>query len=398
MKILIAHNAYQYRGGEDVVVDAEIAMLRERGHQVSTYRRHNDELRGHPASAVASTIWSRRTAHDVHELCQRIQPDVIHVHNTFPLISPSLYWSAFRKKIPVVQTLHNFRILCPQAMLLRDGRVCEDCVGKIPWRAITRKCYRASAAKSALLSGMLIAHDTLGTYRQKITRYIVLSDFCRQKFIEGGLPAQRLRVKPNFTVTDSAPTGRPRSGGLYIGRLAPEKGIQVLIQALALLPALSLAASSQIRMLAAGSGPLEAEVSAAFGSNYLGYLDRGQVSQRTAQACYVVVPSTCYEAFGMVVVEAFASGTPVIASRHGSLAELVQDGVTGMLVEPGNVSALAAAIFWAETHPLEMARMGRAARAQYERLYTPEQNYRILMDIYQDAIVAAQESHHAAYA
>src|SRR5690606_1003117 len=146
MRILIAHNAYQHRGGEDMVVEAEAALLREHGHEVAVYSQHNDALkRMSRAAAAVSAIWSARSAHDVADECDRFRPDVVHVHNTFPLISPSLYWSAARKRVPVVQTLHNFRLLCPQAIFLRDGRICEDCIGKLPWRSVTRKCYRDSA-------------------------------------------------------------------------------------------------------------------------------------------------------------------------------------------------------------------------------------------------------------
>jgi glycosyltransferase involved in cell wall biosynthesis len=390
MKILIAHNAYQQRGGEDVVVDAEVSLLRERGHEVTTYRRHNDELLDHPGTAVTSAIWSRRTAQEMEQVCALQKPDVIHVHNTFPLISPSLYWTAARLRIAVVQTLHNFRMMCPQAMFLREGKVCEDCIGKIPWRAVTRKCYRDSATQSAVLSGMLIAHDTLGTFREKVTRYIALNNFCRNKFIQGGLPPDRLRIKPHFVVSDRAPAWwQTRHGGLYVGRLAPEKGIDILIKAVRQLP-------RSVRVLVAGKGPLEQEAIDAFGADYLGYRSKEQIAELMSQCSYVVVPSTCYETFGLVAIEAFAMGTPVIASRHGSLGELVCDGVTGLLVDPGDPEALAERLRWADSHPAEMKRMGHAARAEYERLYTPARNYTMLMDIYQDAIAATQEARNAA--
>lgn len=390
MKILIAHNAYQQRGGEDVVVDAETALLREHGHIVTTYRRHNDELMAHPGSALTSAIWSRRTAAEMEQLCGQDMPDVIHVHNTFPLISPSLYWIAARHKIAVVQTLHNFRMLCPQAMFLRQGKVCEDCMGKIPWRAVTRKCYRASAAQSAVLSGMLIAHGTLGTFREKVTRYIALNNFCRDKFIKGGLPPERLRIKPHFVAAKAAPAWwQARHGGLFVGRLAPEKGIDTLIRAVQQLP-------RSIRVLVVGKGPLEKDVIEAFGDDYLGYRNAQEVAMLMSRSAYVVIPSTCFETFGMVGIEAFATGTPVIASRHGSLGELICDGETGLLVDPGDPVALAERLRWADSHPAEMKRMGHAARAEYERLYTPHHNYTMLMDIYRDAIEATQEARNAA--
>lgn len=389
MKILIAHNAYQQRGGEDAVVDAEISLLRAHGHEVALYQRHNNELEWTSRSAAAvSAIWAKRSADDIKDLCESFHPDVIHVHNTVPLISPSLYWVASRRNVPVVQTLHNFRLLCPQAMLLRDGKVCEDCVGKVPWRAISHKCYRDSTLQTVVLSGMLATHRALGTYRGKVTRYIALNTFCRDKFIKGGLPADLIRIKPNFVVADRIPAWDNRQGGLFVGRLSHEKGLDVLIDAAAKLR------TDSVRII--GQGPLEKKVEQAFGANYLGPKAPAEVLSRLHGAQFLVAPSTCYETFGLVAIEAFACGTPVIASRHGGLGELVKDGVTGLLVNPGDASDLAEKIAWAQSHPGEMLRMGRAARYEYEKKYTASHNYKMLINIYQDAIDAEKGVRHAA--
>lgn len=379
MKILIAHNAYQQSGGEDAVVNAEIALLRRYGHDVEVYRRHNDELKSMPkAVAATSTIWSLRAASELERLCEMFEPDLIHAHNTFPLISPSFSWMAERKNIPVVQTLHNFRLLCPQATFLRNGQVCEDCLGKLPWRAVTRKCYRDSSLQSAVAVGMLAIHRGIGTYRDHITHYIALNAFCRNKFIEGGLPADRIRIKPNFVASSAAPVWENRQGSVFIGRLSPEKGLVVLIDAMRKLH------SSSIQVV--GSGPLENLVRQAFRSNYLGFRSHAQVLELLHTVQFLIAPSTCYETFGLALVEAFACGTPVIASRHGAFAELVKDGVTGLLFNPGDASDLAEKIAWAESHPEKMLKMGQAARAEYEAKYTPQRNYKMLIGIYEDAI------------
>lgn len=379
MKILIAHNAYQHRGGEDAVVEAEISLLQEHGHDIQTYRQHNDALKDMPrAAAAVSTIWSQRSATDIDALCRQFRPDVIHVHNTFPLISPSLYWAAYRRGVPVVQTLHNFRLLCPQAIFMRDGKTCEDCIGRLPWRAVTRKCYRASATQSAVIAGMLAVHRAAGTYRHRVTRYIALNRFARDKYIQGGLPAERLRIKPNFAPSTGQPSWDERRGGLYVGRLSAEKGIDVLAGAMWSVPGV------QIGVI--GSGPLEPLASQAFGSGYLGYLPLDDIMARMGRAQFLVLPSTCYENSPRTIVEAFSCGLPVIASRLGALADIVQDGATGLLFNPGDPKDLAAKIAWATAHPEEMTRMGRAARAEYDARYTPERNYEMLIDIYEEAI------------
>lgn len=383
MRILIAHNAYQQRGGEDMVVDAEIALLREHGHTVEIYRRHNDDLNGMPrVQAAAATLWSQRSARDIGQLCRAFVPDVIHVHNTFPLISPSLYWTAARHGIPVVQTLHNFRLLCPQAIFLREGRICEDCVGKTPWRAIGRKCYRESALQSAVLTGMLATHRALGTYRNQVTRYIALNRFARDKYVQGGLPAERFRIKPNFITAPQRLPQDERAGGLYVGRLSDEKGIDVLNAAARLLP------RHGVEVI--GAGPLEAAVRETFGDAWLGPRPLADILDRMTRARFLVLPSICYENAPRTIVEAFSRGLPVLASRLGALADIVEDGKTGLLFTPGDARDLAAKVAWAHAHPDEMARMGRAAREEYERHYTPQRNHELLIDIYEDAIAALQ--------
>lgn len=389
MKILIAHNGYQHRGGEDAVVDAEIALLRAYGHAVELYRRHNDELH-HMSRAVAavSTIWSQRSASEVENACEIFRPDLIHVHNTFPLISPSLYWVAARKEIPVVQTLHNFRLLCPQAIFLREGKVCEDCLGRFPWRAVTRKCYRDSAIQSAVTASMLCAHRISGAYREKVTRYIALNTFCRDKFIEGGMCAELFRIKPNFVASGARPDWNARRGGLFVGRLSAEKGLEILMQAVKIL--------STARIEIIGNGPLEVLTAESFGEQYLGFRSLDYIMDRMRSALFLIVSSICYENSPRTIIEAFSCGLPVIASRLGALVDIIEDGVTGLLFNPSDATDLAAKISWAESHPDEMLRMGLAARSEYEAKYTPERNYQILIEIYEDAIAAAHGGRHVA--
>ncbi|MDB5765186.1 MAG: glycosyltransferase, partial [Herminiimonas sp.] len=310
-------------------MNSEIALLRSYGHEVELYRRHNDELnRISPGIAAAATIWSKQSADELSAKIDVFQPDLIHVHNTFPLISPSAYWIAARKKIPVVQTLHNFRLLCPQGAFLRNGKICEECIGKIPWRAVVRKCYRNSLPQSAVLTSMLVAHRAIGTYRNKIARYIVLNTFCRDRFIEGGLPAEQLRVKPNFVESKYIPDWGARRGAMFVGRLSPEKGIDTLIEAVRI--------NSGKNVSVIGSGPYERRVAENFGEQYLGFMSRDDIMFRMCSALYLLVPSVGYENSPCTIMEAFSCGLPVIASRLGPLTNIIQDGVTGLLFNPGD--------------------------------------------------------------
>ena len=377
-RVLIAHNAYQQRGGEDAVVDAEIELLQSHGHAVATYFRHNDEIAGLSNFEVAKkTHWSPRTTSEISVLIDEFRPDVIHVHNTFPLISPSLYWAAAKRSVPVIQTLHNFRLSCPQAMFLRDGKVCEDCIGKIPWRSVVHGCYRGSRTSSAALTSMITLHRAIGTWNNKVTRYIALNDFCRNKFIEGGLPPKRVVIKPNF-VDFTAPAAGERSGFLFVGRLSNEKGIDVLVKA--------FAALDGIVLRVAGTGPVAHLLGGVAGLTPLGALTGDSVRNEMTAASVLILPSICYEGFPRTLVEAFGSGLPVIASQLGALPDLVTDGVTGLLFEPGNAKDLAEKMTWAQQHPDDMAAMGRNARVQYEAEFTAERNYQKLMAIYADAI------------
>jgi len=379
LRVLVVHNAYQQRGGEDMVVDSEVALLRQGGHEVDLLLRHNDEL-AHIGGAVAAldTLWSQRTVREVGKRIAAFRPDVVHVHNTFPLISPSLYWACARAGVPVVQTLHNFRLACPQAMFLREGKVCEDCLGRSPLSALRHACYRGSRAQTAVLTGMLVLHRSLGTWQNKVARYIALNDFCRDKFIEAGLPAERIATKPNFVEAPAWQANSSRAGFLFVGRLSPEKGVAVLADAWRKM-------RSGAKLSVAGSGPESGLLEGLPGAECLGPLPLEQIQQRMSQATVLVLPSIWYENFPRTLVEAMAAGLPVIASRIGALACLVKDGETGLLFEPGNVTDLASKMEWAEAHPEAMAEMGRRARLSYEENFTPERNLAQLLDIYAQA-------------
>lgn len=381
LRVLVVHNRYQYRGGEDTVVEAEVDLLRAHGHPVETYFRSNDDVAGiGKLQLAAQTLWSRRTIEDVDRVAERFAPDIVHVHNTLPLISPSIYWAAHRRGIPIVQTLHNFRLLCPQAMLLRDGQVCEDCVGRFPWPGIRHGCYRGSTAQTAMVAGSVELHRRLGTWHDKVSTYIALNDFCRDKFIQGGLPPDKIVVKPNF-IDAPPPKDRPRSGFLFVGRLSKEKGIHVLAEALSLCP-------EGVHCRVAGTGPDEALIAGHPRVTMLGAICHDAVLDEMTRAIGMVLPSTCFESFPRTIVEAFSSGLPVIASNLGGQPALIGDRSRGLLFRAGDAKDLAEKITWANVHKTRLAAMGQSAQAYHGQHLTGAKNYRQTLRIYNDASAA----------
>lgn len=385
MRILIANNRYQQQGGEEGVVRAEAELLLRHGNAVEILEENNSDIQG-PLQAIqtaAQCIYSLNSANRMRESIRKFRPDLVHIHNFFPKLSPSVHHACYRAGVPVVQTLHNYRLLCPGAFLLRDGRVCEDCLGKkLALPAVQHRCYRESLGASAALATMLGVHRSIGTWSRTVTRFIVLTEFARQKFSEGGLPPERMSVKPNFLLSD--PGQGPGDGGyaLFVGRLSPEKGLDTLLSAWRRLPA-----APPLKIV--GDGPLSALVRAATAEQpaiqWLGRRSGEEVRALMSQAAVLVFPSVWYEGFPLVFAEAFAAGLPIIASRLGAMSELIDEGRTGFLYPPGDADALARKIDSVFTESSLLISMRQSARAVFEARYTAEKNYAMLMDIYRAA-------------
>lgn len=393
MKVLAVHNYYKFAGGEDVVFANETALLRAQGHQVVEYTASNDAIDSlGRLSASVNTIWSRSAKRALAELIAREKPDVAHFHNTFMMLSPSVYYACRAAGVPVVQTLHNYRLMCPAAIFFRQGKVCEDCMGRVfAYPGVVHGCYRGSKAGTAVVATMLTAHRLRGTWTRAVDRYIVLTEFARQKFIEGGLPADRLALKPNFL--NDAPGVGHRAGDyfLFTGRWNPEKGILTVLRAWRRLGA----SAPPLKVL--GEGPLEDEVRALARElpmvEMVGQLPRDQVIALLGNARAMLQASEWYEGLPMTLIEAFACGVPVIASRIGAPSLIVRDGVTGLHFMPGDPDDLARVIAQFQALPADGARqLGDNARAEFEAHYTPEQNYTRLMAIYDEAIANARRS------
>lgn len=383
-KILFVHNYYQQAGGEDNVVAAEMSLLRERGHEVQLWSVDNKEL---PIGLISkfqtalASNYSQTALSSAVDWIRRFKPDLVHVHNFFPQISPSVFDACLSQHVPVVQTLHNYRLICPGAMLMRDGKICEQCVSGTPYQAARYGCYKGSKLGSLAVAHMVASHRRQGTWQHKVNRFIALTDFAKSKFVEAGFPADKIAVKPNFLydpfVNLPVLGGTERSSfALFVGRISQEKGIVTLLKAWSGL------SSDDCVLKLAGGGPLEGMLTGKKNIVALGRQEPSQVSKLMSQAAFLVLPSEWYEGFPLVLVEAFAHGLPILASKLGSMADIIQDGETGLLFTPGDASELAAKVRWLLENPQQRQMLGANARRIFLEKYTAERNYAELMAIY----------------
>ena len=389
VKILLVHNFYRQHGGETAVFEAERRMLRAAGHSVISYTRDSNEIEGFGhwkrATLTSTTIWARDSHREISALIASEAPDVAHFTNTFPLISPSAYYACRNARVPVVQSIHNYRLICPAATLWRDGAICEECVDHSLLRSVQHACYRKSRPASAVLATALAVHRRSGTYANLVDRYIALTQFARAKLIAGGLPEQRICVKPNFVEPDPGVRERPGAYALFAGRLTVEKGVHTLLDAWKRL-------GPDVPLHIAGDGPLRDALAHRIdsegiaGARLLGSLPPKALMRELRGARMLVFPSEWYEGMPMAIIEAFACGVPTIATRLGGMQEMIDDGRNGLLVAPADPEGLAARVRWAFDRETELAALGQAARAEYEVRYTAAANCARLIDIYRQAI------------
>jgi glycosyltransferase involved in cell wall biosynthesis len=379
-RILIVHNRYRIPGGEDAVVATEAAVLRSRGHEVEQYLETNEDVdESSPLEAVSRLFWSRQTWRTLGDAVRHFRPDVVHCHNTFYRISPSVYWRCHQLGMPVVQTLHNYRLACANAQLSRNGHPCELCLtsraGAL--HAVKNACFHDSPLQTLALTASVRSHQLAGTYSRAIATYICVSRFAMAKQIQSGMPAEKLVVKPNCVFPDPGIGGGEGRFLLYAGRLVAEKGIRVLLEA-----APELALPVQI----AGSGPAGGEVRTAAertaNIRFLGRVPRSELLDLMRSAKLLIFPSLMYENCPMTIAEAFSTGLPVVASRRGAAAEMVEDGVTGALFEPSCAADLVRVTARLCDDAAALRSMRAAARRQYENYYSAEATYRQLMSIY----------------
>jgi glycosyltransferase involved in cell wall biosynthesis len=388
MQVLKVHNYYTAEGGEDTVFHAETMLLRSRGHEVIEYLEYNKTIESmNQASVALQTIWSFSSYKKFKNFLLKTKPDVVHFHNTFPLISPSAYYACQSLNIPVVQTLDNQRLICPAATFYRDGKLCLDCLGKTPpWPGVLHACYHDSHVHTAVVASMLTFHRLIGTWQKKVDAFLCSTNFYRDLFIQAGLPASKIVVMPHFVWEELQPNPAESSGdyALFVGRLDPEKGVRTLLEAWRYL---------DFPLRIRGTGLLDKEARKFIMQHdmnhvqFVGRLEEAELSKLIRNARFLVLPSEgYYETFGMVIIEAYSRGVPVVASNIGVIPELVTDEKTGLLFEAGNAVDLANKARWMRNHPQEAKMLGKNGLNSYKDRFTPEQCYRTLLRVY-DSLV-----------
>ena len=381
MRILQIHNRYREPGGEDIVVAAEAELLRSAGHEVRQFQVENPPGAVAAATAFAASPWNPLAAKRLRGVVTSFGPQVAHVHNTWFSLTSSVLASLHRLHVPVVVTLHNYRFMCANGLLFRDGAPCELCVGQHPWNAVRYRCYRDSIPASTVAAAAITINSQRGSWENNVDLFLALTEFARSRFIAAGLPEARIRVKPNF-VNDPGQRPRPPSASttvLYVGRISPEKGLEVALRAWAFTP-------NDLELLVIGDGPQRAELEKrAWGRvRFLGRLSPDETRRHMFEARALLFPSLWYEGLPMVLLEAFAAGLPVLGSDLGSTTEILSS-TPDWCVAPGDAVAWEQALSQLADGPLVDA-AGREVRAEYEARYTPDEGLRRLEEAYGSAM------------
>lgn len=382
-KILIVHNYYQVPGGEDTVVENEKNLLLENGHEVVLYTRHNDEIKSKGVLGKLAlpfeTIFSMKTYKDVKKRIKKENIDIVHVHNTLPLVSPSVYYAARHCKVTVVQTIHNFRLLCPGATFTRENKICEECVEKNLFCSIKHKCYRGSLVQSIVSALTLGFHRLIGTYN-KVDGYIALTGFNKEKLMNL-VSKDKIYIKPNFVKKNGElHKGNSRDYFLFLGRIDELKGIRLLVEAWKEI--------DNLKLILVGKGPLEKEIKKYIKDNdiknieFLGFKQNNEVMNLINSARGLIVPSQWYEGFPMTIAESLSLGVPVIAGDIGNLPSIINEMENGLLFKYNDKNSLIEKINILKDDSELIKKLSAGAMNSFNGQYNSEKNYEVLINIY----------------
>jgi glycosyltransferase involved in cell wall biosynthesis len=393
VKILFIHNRYQQAGGEDVAFNAEVELFKQQ-HEVFELLFDNDNITTavEKVRAGIAGVYNFSSAKKVNAIIKVFNPDIIHIHNLFFNVSPSVLFEADRSKIPVIITLHNYRLICCNALLLRNNRICELCINKkMPHYGIKYKCYRKSAVGSAMLTAITGIHKYMKTWSTHVAQYVCLTDFAKTKFINSSLAVNgnQLTVVPNFVFDANIKVKKRGDFFLYVGRISEEKGVELLVKA--------FSTNAKQKLIIIGDGPLKDDLEnqyVSLNTSFIGKKEKSEVMDLMGRCKALIFPSLCYEGMPFTIIEAFSTGTPVIASNLGAMADMIKDEVNGFHFNANDEEDLRRAINkFNQLSEEEYQAMSAQARLSYEQNYHPETHYKAMMSIYEKAIQNYHNAH-----
>jgi glycosyltransferase involved in cell wall biosynthesis len=389
MKVLIVHNTYQQKGGEDQVVSLEADLLKKHGIEVEVFITSNDLINSGYAKIVTAInlVYSNQARKVIREKIKTFQPDIVHVHNFFPLLTPSIFYECKAQNVAVVHTLHNYRLICPTATLLHHGKIYKKSIEKSAFHAVFNKVYRNSYLGTFFLALMIEIHKRIGTWQNKVDQFIALTDFAKKKFTDVGFPISKISVKPNFIedpFKGQSPLQTREQFALFVGRISEEKGVEVLLKAWEKI-------DYPIKII--GDGPLLKQLTVKYTSEkitFLGAQPQSFVKEVMTKAKFMVMPSIWYEGFPMVIVEALAHGLPIVCSKLGAMEEIIENGTTGIHFRPSDSNDLVIKINYLINHNHLIEEMSENSRQVYLNQYNPDKNFKQLLNIYEKALEPIQ--------
>ena len=381
MKVLIVHNFYKIRAGEYSVLKNEIKLLKDNGNEVITFYKDNKNIKSFYSKVIyfLRIVYSKNIFKEFDYYLKQNKPDVIHVHNFFPIMTPAIFFAAQKNNIPIVHTLHNYRLICPTSTLMHNNRIYEKSIINGSFSTIIDKVYRNSYLGTFALARMISYHKKYNTWDTQVDKFIALTNFSKSKFIEANFLIDKIEIKSNFVFDMYDPESDKKEYALFIGRISEEKGIRCLIKAWEKI---------DYKLIIVGTGPLENFVKRQLNENiiFLGKQNKEEIRVLMNAASFLIIPSIWYEGFPMVILEAYSAGLPVLGSRIGSIEEVVLDNITGLHFKPNDSRDIVKKVNRIIKDRELLKKISKNSRKEYLEKYTPSKNYDILINIYNSVI------------